>query len=37
MNSRELKLIETEQKQIALKTKFYLSYYKNLWAMGMFN
>ncbi|MEK0423622.1 MAG: hypothetical protein RLZ95_1532 [Bacteroidota bacterium] len=37
INSRELKLIETEQKQIALKTKFYLSFYKNLWAMGVFN
>ena len=37
INSRELKLIETAQKQIALKSKFYLSYYKNLWAMGVFN
>lgn len=37
MNSRELKLIETEQKHIALKTKLYLSIYKNLWAAGSFN
>jgi len=34
INSRELKFIETEQKHIALKTKLYLSIYKNLWAMG---
>jgi outer membrane protein TolC len=37
INSRELKFIETEQKHIALKTKFYLSIYKNLWAMGSLN
>ena len=37
INSRELKFIETEQKNIALKTKFYLSIYKNLWAMGSLN
>lgn len=37
INSRELKFIETEQKQIALKTKFFLSIYKNLWSMGGLN
>lgn len=37
INSRELKFIETEQKQIALKTKFFLSIYKNLWAIGGLN
>jgi outer membrane protein TolC len=37
INSRELKLIETEQKNIALKAKLYLSIYKNLWARGVFN
>lgn len=37
INSRELKLIETEQKHVALKTKLYQSIYKNLWAMGSFN
>ena len=37
INSRELKFIETEQKHIALKTKFYQSIYKNLWAMGSLN
>lgn len=37
INSRELKFIETEQKHIALKTKFYLSIYRNLWAMGSLN
>ncbi len=37
INNRELKFIETEQKHIALKTKFYLSIYKNLWAMGSLN
>jgi outer membrane protein TolC len=37
INSRELKLIETEQKNIALKAKLYLSIYKNLWARGIFN
>lgn len=37
INSRELKFIETEQKNIALKAKFYLSIYKNLWAMGSLN
>lgn len=37
INSRELKFIETEQKHIALKSKFYLSIYKNLWAMGSLN
>jgi outer membrane protein TolC len=37
INSRELKFIETEQKQIALKTKFFLSIYKNLWSMGSLN
>ncbi len=34
INNRELKYIETEQKNIALKSKFYLSIYKNLWAIG---
>lgn len=37
INNRELKFIETEQKHIALKSKFYLSIYKNLWAMGSLN
>jgi outer membrane protein TolC len=37
INNRELKFIETEQKQIALKSKFYLSIYKNLWSMGKLN
>ena len=37
INSRELKFIETEQKHVALKTKFYQSIYKNLWAMGSLN
>ena len=37
INNREQKFIETEQKHIALKAKFYLSIYKNLWAMGMLN
>ena len=37
INNRELKFIETEQKQIALLAKFYLSIYKNLWAMGSLN
>lgn len=37
INSRELKMIETEQKQIAFKTKFYLSIAKNQWAMGGLN
>jgi outer membrane protein TolC len=37
INSRELKLIETEQKNIALKAKLYLSIYKNLWSRGIFN
>ena len=37
INSRELKFIETEQKHIALKSKLYLSIYKNLWAMGSLN
>lgn len=37
INNRELKLIETEQKHIVLKSKFYLSIYKNLWAMGALN
>jgi outer membrane protein TolC len=37
INNRELKFIETEQKQIALIAKFYLSIYKNLWAMGSLN
>lgn len=37
INNRELKFIETEQKQIALIAKFYLSIYKNLWAMGLLN
>ncbi|MGI9138397.1 MAG: TolC family protein [Sediminibacterium sp.] len=35
INNRELKFIETEQKHISLKSKFYFSIYKNLWAMGM--
>ena len=34
INNRELKLIETEQKHIALKTKLFQSMYKNLWAIG---
>lgn len=37
INNRELKFIESEQKQIALIAKFYLSIYKNLWAMGSLN
>jgi outer membrane protein TolC len=37
INNRELKFIETEQKQIALKSKLYLSIYKNLWSMGKLN
>jgi outer membrane protein TolC len=37
INNRDLKFIETEQKQITLISKFYLSIYKNLWAMGSFN
>jgi outer membrane protein TolC len=37
INNRELKFIETEQKQIALLAKFYLSIYKNLWAIGSLN
>ena len=37
INNRELKFIETEQKHIALKAKFYLSIYKNLWSMGKLN
>lgn len=37
MNSREQKYIETVQKHNALKAKFYLSIYKNLWAMGALN
>jgi outer membrane protein TolC len=37
INNRELKFIETEQKHVALKTKFYLRIYKNLWAMGSLN
>ena len=37
INSRELKFIETEQKHIVLKSKLYLSIYKNLWAMGSLN
>jgi outer membrane protein TolC len=37
INNRELKFIETEQKQVLLKSKFYLSIYKNLWAMGALN
>ena len=37
INNREMKFIETEQKQIALKSKFYLSFYKTLWAMGTLN
>ena len=37
INSREIKYIETEQKQIALKTKLFQSMYKNRWAMGSLN
>ena len=37
INSRELKLIETEQKNIALKSKLYLSMAKSRWAMGNLN
>jgi outer membrane protein TolC len=37
INNRELKFIETQQKHITLKSKFYLSIYKNLWAMGTLN
>lgn len=37
VNARELKYIETAQKHIAFKTKFYTSFYKNLWAMGSLN
>jgi outer membrane protein TolC len=37
INSRELKLIETEQKSIALKSKLYLSMAKRIWAMGNLN
>ena len=34
INSREMKYLETEQKNIALKTKFYNSIYKSKWAAG---
>ena len=34
INNRELKYIESEQKHISLKSKLYLSMYKNLWAIG---
>ena len=37
INSRELKFIETELKQITLKVKFYNSIYKNLWSLGTLN
>jgi outer membrane protein TolC len=37
INSRELKFIETELKQITLKVKFYNSIYKNLWSIGSLN
>lgn len=37
INNRELKLIETEQKNISFKTKLYLNIYKNLWALGALN
>jgi outer membrane protein TolC len=37
INSREQKYIETMQKHIALKAKFYVSFYKNLWSMGTLN
>lgn len=35
VNSREMKLIETQQKLIALKTKFFKSIVANQWAAGM--
>ena len=37
INSRELKFIETELKQVTLKVKFYNSIYKNLWSLGTLN
>jgi hypothetical protein len=37
INSRELKFIETELKQVTLKVKFYNSIYKNLWSLGSLN
>ena len=37
INSRELKFIETELKQVTLKVKFYNSIYKNLWSIGSLN
>ena len=35
VNSREMKLIETQQKLIALKTKFFKSIVANQWAAGL--
>ena len=37
INTRELKFIETELKQVTLKVKFYNSIYKNLWSLGSLN
>ena len=37
INTRELKFIETELKQVPLKVKFYNSIYKNLWSLGSLN
>jgi outer membrane protein TolC len=35
VNAREIKLIESEQKLIALKTKFFRSIIANQWAAGL--
>ena len=35
VNSREMKLIETQQKLVALKTKFFKSIVANQWAAGL--
>ena len=35
VNAREIKLIESEQKLIALKTKFFISIIANQWAAGL--
>ncbi len=34
INSREMKYLESEQKNIALKAKFFTSIFKNKWAAG---
>ena len=35
VNSREVKLIEIQQKLVSLKTKFFKSIVANLWAAGL--